>query len=303
MKFLKFIGIFVLGVALLFSPLATNTSYAENKARVFTGLTGDTTGTLDKIDIANLTDGDIGFVIVSDILYVYQYHSAATDAQNSPTKIRPNDYVDHGVWYLVALRFTGLDLGASTNPKLEFRDSDATAGDANAEISVDCTDTGNGTEDCDLSIKTQVAGAMTLKILVDADGSVDFQSNPIVTTGTISGKMATVVENTATTWNVTTAQARAGTFFINTNAGTKTFVLPAAEAGQAVCVKNGQGVAQILRVDTDGTDYIVKLTGARTSAAGDYYGATASATNQICLVCFDDTDWYVTSEVGTWTEE
>lgn len=130
-----------------------------------------------------------------------------------------------------------------------------------------------------------------------------FGALPIVTTGTISGLIPTVEENTATTFNVTQAQARAGTFFLNINAATKTFVLPSAEAGMAVCIKQGQGVANILRVDTDGTDYIVKSTGARTSAAGDYYGATADAKNQICLVCFNATDWYVTSEVGTWTEE
>jgi hypothetical protein len=133
--------------------------------------------------------------------------------------------------------------------------------------------------------------------------SLSFSAINLVTTGTISGLLPTVVDNTATSLSITQAQARAGTFFLNTYAGTKTFVLPAAEAGMAVCIKNGQGVAQVLRVDTDGTDYIVMSTGARTSAAGDYYGATASASNQICLACFDATDWYVTSTVGTWTEE
>lgn len=132
---------------------------------------------------------------------------------------------------------------------------------------------------------------------------IDFSAINLVTTGTISGLIPTVVENTSTTYNVTQAQARAGTFFVNTNAATKTWVLPAAEAGMAVCIKQGQGIANIMRVDTDGTDYIVMSTGVRTSAAGDYYGATASATNQICLVAFDATDWYVTSERGTWTEE
>ncbi len=124
-----------------------------------------------------------------------------------------------------------------------------------------------------------------------------------VASGTISGQMPIVVDGAASPYNISVAQAKAGTFFLNTLAGTKVYNLPAAEAGMAVCVKNGQGVAQILQVDTDGTDYIVKSTGARTSLAGDYYGATADAKNQICLVCFDATDWYVTSEVGTWTEE
>jgi len=118
-----------------------------------------------------------------------------------------------------------------------------------------------------------------------------------------TAKMETVVDSTATTYNVNVIQARVGTVFWNTYAGTKTFVMPAAEANMAVCIRNSQGVSQILRADTDGTDYIVKPDGSRTTAAGDYYGATASASNQLCLATGDSTDWYVTSEVGTWSEE
>lgn len=117
------------------------------------------------------------------------------------------------------------------------------------------------------------------------------------------GSLKTVVENTATTYNVTAEEARQGTFFLNTNAGTKTFVLPAVEAGMVVCARNSQGNAQILRIDTDGSDYIVMSTGARTASAGNYYGATSDDKNQVCVVGFDTTDWYVTSEVGTWTSE
>jgi len=119
----------------------------------------------------------------------------------------------------------------------------------------------------------------------------------------LKGKINTVVDNSATTYNVSAAEASSGTFFLNTNAGTKTYVLPGAAAGQMVCIKNGQGNAQVLRFDTDGTDYIVMSTGARTTAAGDYYNLSADAKNQMCAVCFDATDWYITSEVGTATEE
>jgi hypothetical protein len=130
-------------------------------------------------------------------------------------------------------------------------------------------------------------------------GSLDW-----VTTGTISGRLKTVVYSADGTLNVTTAQAQAGTFFINTYAGTQLMTLPAAGAGMAVCLKNGQGNARALQVHSDATDYIVMSTGARTSASTDYYqAAAASATNQICLVAFDDTDWHVTSERGTWAEE
>jgi hypothetical protein len=94
-----------------------------------------------------------------------------------------------------------------------------------------------------------------------------------------------------------------GSMFLNTAASTRTFTLPAAAPGMAVCVRNAQGISQILRLDAASGDYIVKSTGARTSASGEYYGATADAKNQVCVVAYDSTDWYVTSETGTWTEE
>jgi hypothetical protein len=121
---------------------------------------------------------------------------------------------------------------------------------------------------------------------------------------TMYGKIPVVVDAAASAVTITAAQARSGTLFINTLAGTKQYVLPPAEAGMSVCFRNGQGNARILQVDTDGTDYIVlNSTGVRTTGAGDIYAATASAKNQICLAAFDATDWYVISEIGTWAEE
>ena len=144
------------------------------------------------------------------------------------------------------------------------------------------------------------SGAFT----IDTDGVATLSATAaITTTGVISGKMPTVINSDDATYEISAAQASAGTFFLATNAAGNTFTLPSAAAGMVVCVKNGQAVSQTLTIDTDGTDYIVLPTGARTSAAGDYYAATASASNQICLVAFDTTDWYVTSTVGTWAEE
>jgi len=121
---------------------------------------------------------------------------------------------------------------------------------------------------------------------------------------TMYGKIPVVVDAAASAVTVTVTQARSGTLFINTLAGTKQYILPPAEAGMSVCFRNGQGNARILQVDTDGTDYIVvNSTGLRTTSAGDIYAATASAKNQICLAAFDATDWYVMSEIGTWAEE
>ena len=136
-----------------------------------------------------------------------------------------------------------------------------------------------------------------------ASGVTIDDNDNVSTTGTLSGKMATVVNSDTASYNVTTAQARAGNLFLTTNTATTTYNLPAAEAGMTACFSMGQGNSQILRIDTDGTDYIVKSTRTRTGTAGDYYGATASATNKVCVAAYDATDWYVESEVGTWTEE
>ena len=136
-----------------------------------------------------------------------------------------------------------------------------------------------------------------------ASGVTIDDSDNVTTTGVLAGKMATVVNSDTASYNVTTAQARAGTLFLTTNTATTTYTLPAAEAGMTACFSMGQGNSQVLRIDTDGTDYIVKSTRARTGTAGDYYGATASATNKVCVAAYDATDWYVESEVGTWTEE
>jgi hypothetical protein len=124
-----------------------------------------------------------------------------------------------------------------------------------------------------------------------------------ITVGAIT-QIQTVVNSASGTVNITDAQARAGTFFVNTYAGTTTFNLPTAAANRSVCVRNGQGNAQVLRFDlTTGTNYLVKPTGARTSAAGEYYGCTADAGNQMCAVAFGTGDWYITSEKGTCAEE
>jgi hypothetical protein len=127
----------------------------------------------------------------------------------------------------------------------------------------------------------------------------------MVTTGSIpfTGAVNIIGKSSDYTIGTDNPNEAYGSMFLNTNASTRTFTLPAAAPGMAVCVRNAQGVAQILRLDAGTGDYIVKSTGARTSASGEYYGATADAKNQVCVVAYDSTDWYVTSETGTWTEE
>jgi len=58
------------------------------------------------------------------------------------------------------------------SPTLEFKDDDATDDDINANISVNLTDTGSGTEDADVTFSAQIAGALTQWMNFDADGDV-----------------------------------------------------------------------------------------------------------------------------------
>jgi hypothetical protein len=295
-------------LTLLIFLMCVGHGYAANKVRAFTELIGGGTGALDAIPQANFEDGDISLVVKTDtqMLYFYVYDEDGEEAQDEVdwTVIRPADY-DVGVHDLVSVAFLGLNMAASTDPKFEFRDSESPGTDKAAGwIKVVYVDGIDGAENADIFFEIIQGGADNTEVLRFDESDDRWESTKqFFTTSTLNGKLNTVAEATATTWNVTTEQAQAGTYFVNTNDGTKTFVLPTAEAGMAVCVKHGQGIAQILRIDTDGTDFIVKSDGTRTSAGGEYYGATSSNSNAVCVIAVDATDWYVTGEVGTWTEE
>jgi hypothetical protein len=150
-------------------------------ARVFVALTGGGTGALDKVGVASLSDDDVAWTIVGDVLGFYQYHSAATDAENSPYYIRPDDYSTSGVWYLV----NAFRILPTATPKLILRDSDATAFDDNIYLQGNCTDTGDGTEDCDLSIYVQIAGLATEVFKVDADGEFELSLSMDLASGKV----------------------------------------------------------------------------------------------------------------------
>ena len=131
---------------------------------------------------------------------------------------------------------------------------------------------------------------------------VNMGAMQLITTGTILGAIQPLTESDDGAYTLTTANAY-GSIVVNEYAGTCTVTLPSAAAGMSMCLKNKHGVAQILRIDPEASDYIVMSTGAATSAAGDYYGSTASAAAMVCVWAYDATYWHVTSERGTWAEE
>jgi microcystin-dependent protein len=68
-----------------------------------TALTGGAARALDAIPIASISDNDRAHVVASNVFCCYEFDSAGTDAESSPTVIRPDDYatVGAGVWRMV----------------------------------------------------------------------------------------------------------------------------------------------------------------------------------------------------------
>ena len=62
----------------------------------------------------------------------------------------------------------------SATPSSSYIDSDTTDGDTSTQIITNCTNTGSGTENCDLTLKQQIVGVLTDAITLDADGPITF---------------------------------------------------------------------------------------------------------------------------------
>jgi hypothetical protein len=76
-----------------------------NQGNVIAGLTGGGTGTLDGISTVDLAVGVLLTIAVADEIYFYQLQ-AGTDAESSPSIIRPDDYAgttNEKVWKRLAL--------------------------------------------------------------------------------------------------------------------------------------------------------------------------------------------------------
>jgi len=67
-----------------------------------------------------------------------------------------------------------IEIKASATPTVAFIDSDTTDEDISTQIITNCTDTGSGTEDCDMTFNQQIAGVLTAFLTVDADGLIAF---------------------------------------------------------------------------------------------------------------------------------
>ncbi len=257
---------------------------AANEARVFTGLTGETTGTLDNVDIYDLTNGDIGFVVVGNILYVYQYNSTSTSCSTevSPTYIQPKNFSTTGCWHLVSSRAAGLDTGRSANPCWSFKDSDTTDSDTNGTICFDCSATGSGAEDCAFTFSTQVDGTLAARFKLTANGGV-----------------TPVRSIYAKTSNYTVTAADMGAVLTNLGAtGVVTFTLPEASTVLGEEVWFNVLANYGLKIDpADASDKILGMT----DAAGDSILADAEG-ESIGLRAVGANSWAPIYPYGTWSD-
>ena len=83
-----------------------------NSAFSCTALTGGTDGSLDNIDGAILSDGDIGYVVnaADETVSVYTLDASSGDAESSPDIISPDTNAGTKRWILTKLIGQGLDL-------------------------------------------------------------------------------------------------------------------------------------------------------------------------------------------------
>lgn len=183
---------------------------------------------------------------------------------------------------------------SDASPILQFKDTDATAGDVNFDITVAATDTGNGSEDIDVTFSAQVAGNRVGFLSFDADGLLSLGYGGQTTYIAKLTSIAPVVPNTGT---ATPANTDSGTVFNNIGDGDgSTIMLPAAVAGLSftVCVM----AAQTLTV-TAGSGDLIRVGSSVTTAAGSITSNVVGSS--ITLVAQDAETWMATAVVGSWT--
>lgn len=108
------------------------------------------------------------------------------DGEDEDLTLNLDDTADTGVYSsstgLAKLTYTGITLDTdqlevtAASPLIEFFDTDAAAGDVNAKITIAATDTGDGTEDIDVTFTQQVAGSDVDFLTSDADGNLTINS-------------------------------------------------------------------------------------------------------------------------------
>jgi hypothetical protein len=241
-------------------------------------------------------DGDAGFVVTSgqDVCIYVMDDDAACGGDSAetpcPLSIQPDDRSDAAAnqcWMLVSVSAEAFTSLPSATPQIIYRDSDATAGDANCRSFVNCTDVGDGTEDCDWTLECQVAGTPTNMIVVDADGSnIDF-----------SGAIRLVTDSDGRA--ISAAEAY-GIMHVATGAGTWTLPDVCDSAtGANICLYSTTAVNVV--IDCQGEDAFTYE--GTTESDGEALDSDDDAGEFICVVCLEANEWYVLEHSSGWTGE
>ena len=189
--------------------------------------------------------------------------------------------------------FTDVTVSPSATPTLFFTDSDTTDEDVSTKIVTNCTDTGSGTEDCDMTFTQQIAGADVDFMTADASaGEVNFSTLNLITTGTIQGDLKVV--NKAANATLTAAEINSMVFVT----ATATITLPAVTIGTSVCVYSTTAAA--VHVDVNASDR-TRLDGTAL-ADGDKVTSASAAGDFICMVGDSAAGWTTLGRSGTWTD-
>jgi hypothetical protein len=177
-----------------------------------------------------------------------------------------------------------------------MKDTDAAAGDVNFDIVIAATDTGDNTEDIDVTMSAQVAGTKVAFLAFDADGrlTLGYNGQPTHAAKLVYGTPVTAVTATATP-----ASTDSGTIYTNEGDDNGAGVtLPAAQASPCLVFTFYVQVAQTLTI-TAGAGDTIRIGSSATGAGGAISSATVGSS--VTLACINATEWVALSSVGSWS--
>ena len=143
---------------------------------------------MDDLSVSDLNDGDGCIVVTGNVVYMYQFDSDATDAEDSPAHIRPDDYSSQGVWDLVEVYASGMNLVAGDDPYVLFRDTSAPGDDKDmGKIKIVYADGGDGSENADILFYITQGGAEDTLVLQfdESDNRWELPSGVKFSTGSV----------------------------------------------------------------------------------------------------------------------
>ena len=302
----------IFGIILVLSFLfCVPTAEAVNAVRAFGCLIGGTAGCVDSISYLSNTDGDLGFAIVSNAIYFYEYVDAATDAEASPKFIRPDDYADrgdpdHGVWYLAkvfAVAFDAID-GSITN--VADISLDTITSDAGTTITVN-DDLHIGADDAGETLTVHSAGTVIMYDASDdqlvtigpvADGTTSLGiTGSLNVTGFVQGRIIFNTYNGAQT--LTAAVHNASTVQMTVAGEVTMWDCETANVGDYVGLW-ARDAEKIEVVPASGDNFVL-FDG--TAMTADYeLDMAATAGTKIFLLCTADDTWSVYNETAACTD-